>query len=212
VLSTGEDINVLVMDTEVYSNTGGQASKATPRGATAKFAVSGKASAKKDLGAFARAYGNVYVAQIALGANESQTVRALLEADAWRGPSLVIAYSTCIAHGITMATSMSHQKDAVSSGYWELYRYSPSEDEHTHPFALDSRPPSTPLRDFLLAETRFSALARSDPARARELFALAQHDVTERRRYYEQLAGVERTLAHVGPDAAEDEGEESEED
>ena len=195
VLSSGRDINVLVMDTEVYSNTGGQASKATPRGATAKFAVSGKASAKKDLGAFARAYGNVYVAQIALGANETQTVRALLEADAWRGPSLVIAYSTCIAHGIDMSTSMTHQKAAVSSGYWELYRYSPTEAEHGQPFQLDSKAPSTPLNDFLLAETRFSALARSNPARARELFSLAQHDVTERRRYYEQLAGVERAIA-----------------
>jgi pyruvate-ferredoxin/flavodoxin oxidoreductase len=211
VLSSGEDINVLVMDTEVYSNTGGQASKSTPRGATAKFAVAGKESAKKDLGAFARAYGNVYVAQIALGANETQTVRALLEADAWRGPSLVIAYSTCIAHGIDMTTSMTHQKAAVSSGYWELYRYSPTSDEHETPFQLDSKPPSTPLRDFLLAETRFSALARANPARARELFALAQHDVTERRHYYEQLAGVERALARPGtgedadPDAFEEE-------
>ncbi len=202
VLSSGKDINVLVMDTEVYSNTGGQASKSTPRGATAKFANSGKASAKKDLGAFARAYGNVYVAQIALGANENQTVRALLEADAFRGPSLVIAYSTCIAHGIDMSTSMTHQKSAVSSGYWELYRYSPTEDEHAQPFHLDSKAPSTPLRDFLLAETRFSALARSNPTRARELFSLAQQDVTERRRYYEQLAGVERAVASL--DGADD--------
>ena len=201
VLSSGEDVNVLVMDTEVYSNTGGQASKSTPRGATAKFATAGKGSAKKDLGAFARAYGDVYVAQIALGANETQTVRALLEADAWRGPSLVIAYSTCIAHGIDMSTSMTHQKAAVSSGYWELYRYSPTTEEHAQPFQLDSREPSTPLRDFLLAETRFSALARSNPARARELFALAQHDVTERRHYYEQLAGVERAMAHTDDDA-----------
>jgi pyruvate-ferredoxin/flavodoxin oxidoreductase len=211
VLSSDQDINVLVMDTEVYSNTGGQASKSTPRGATAKFAVSGKSSAKKDLGAFARAYGNVYVAQIAIGANETQTVRALLEADAWRGPSLVIAYSTCIAHGIDMSTSMTHQKAAVSSGYWELYRYSPTEDEHAQPFQLDSRAPSTPLRDFLLAETRFSALARSNPSRARELFALAQHDVSERRRYYEQLAGVERAIAHVDggdPDVGETDEEE----
>jgi pyruvate-ferredoxin/flavodoxin oxidoreductase len=202
VLSSGQDINVLVMDTEVYSNTGGQASKSTPRGATAKFAVSGKAGAKKDLGAFARAYGDVYVAQIAMGANETQTVRALLEADAWRGPSLVIAYSTCIAHGIDMSTSMTHQKAAVSSGYWELYRYSPTEEENAQPFQLDSKAPTTPLRDFLLSETRFSALARSNPARARELFALAQHDVSERRRYYEQLAGVQRAIAHV--DGAEE--------
>ena len=203
VLSSGADINVLVMDTEVYSNTGGQASKATPRGATAKFAVAGKSSAKKDLGAFARAYGNVYVAQVALGANEIQTVRALVEADAWRGPSLVIAYSTCIAHGIDMATSMTHQKDAVASGYWELYRYHPAEGEHTVPFHLDSKAPTQPLRDFLLAETRFSALARSDPTRARELFSLAQQDVSERRRYYEQLAAVQRTMAHTVADPDE---------
>jgi pyruvate-ferredoxin/flavodoxin oxidoreductase len=194
LLSTNADVNVLVLDTEVYSNTGGQASKATPRGAAAKFASSGKPSAKKDLGAFARAYGNVYVAQIALGANETQTVRALLEADAWPGPSLVIAYSTCIAHGIDMTTSMGHQRDAVASGHWSLYRYRPETDEHSLPFHLDSKPPTMPLRDFLLTETRFAALARSDPAHARHLFALAQADVDERRRYYAQLSGVERAL------------------
>ena len=125
----GRNVNILVLDTEVYSNTGGQASKATPRGAVAKFAASGKGSAKKDLGAIARAYGNVYVAQIAVGANDIQTVKALLEADAWPGPSLVIAYSTCIAHGIDMSKSMSHQKDAVKSGYWPLYRFQPTEAE-----------------------------------------------------------------------------------
>ncbi len=125
MLGSGRNVNVLVLDTEVYSNTGGQASKSTPRGAVAKFASSGKSTPKKDLGAFARSYGNVYVAQIALGANEMQTVRALREAAAWPGPSLVIAYSTCIAHGIEMATSMTHQKDAVSAGYWPLYRYHP---------------------------------------------------------------------------------------
>ena len=133
------------------------ASKATPRGASAKFASSGKSSAKKDLGAFARAYGNAYVAQIALGANETQTVRALLEADAWPGPSLVIAYSTCIAHGIDMSKSMTHQKDAVKSGYWPLYRFQPSEIEHGRPFKLDSNAPSIPIADFVATETRFAA-------------------------------------------------------
>jgi len=202
VLGSGRNVNVIVLDTEVYSNTGGQASKATPRGAVAKFAASGKETAKKDLGAFARSYGNVYVAQIALGGNEMQAVRALLEAAAWPGPSLVIAYSTCIAHGIEMSTSMTHQKDAVSSGYWPLYRYHPSPEEGAHPFQLDSKAPTTPVADFALAETRFSMLARSDPERSRHLLAMAQSDVTERWRYYEQLAHVERALPHDDGTAA----------
>ena len=196
VLGSGRNVNVLVLDTEVYSNTGGQASKSTPRGAVAKFAASGKETAKKDLGAFARSYGNVYVAQIAIGGNEMQAVRALLEAAAWPGPSLVIAYSTCIAHGIEMSTSMTHQKDAVGSGYWPLYRYHPSPQEGAHPFQLDSKPPTTRVSDFALAETRFSMLARSDPERSRHLLAMAQSDVTERWRYYEQLAHVERAMPH----------------
>ena len=138
VLSSGRNVNILVLDTEVYSNTGGQASKATPRGAVAKFAAAGKGTAKKDLGAIARSYGNVYVAQVSMGANDLQTTKALLEADAWPGPSLVIAYSTCIAHGIDMSKSMTHQKDAVKSGYWPLYRFQPSEIDGGHPFKLDS--------------------------------------------------------------------------
>ena len=138
VLSSGRNVNILVLDTEVYSNTGGQSSKATPRGAVAKFAAAGKGTAKKDLGAIARSYGNVYVAQVSMGANDLQTTKALLEADAWPGPSLVIAYSTCIAHGIDMSKSMSHQKDAVKSGYWPLYRFQPSEVEGGKPFKLDS--------------------------------------------------------------------------
>jgi pyruvate-ferredoxin/flavodoxin oxidoreductase len=194
VLGSGRDVNLLVLDTEVYSNTGGQASKATPRGATAKFAASGKPTAKKDLGAIARAYGDVYVAQVALGANEMQTVRALLEAEAWPGPSLVIAYSTCIAHGIDMATTMTHQKTAVASGYWPLYRYHPSPAEGAHPFQLDAKPPTLPLTDFTLAESRFSMLARSEPERARHLLTLAQADVDERWRYYRQLAGEQRSV------------------
>jgi len=194
VLGSGRDVNLLVLDTEVYSNTGGQASKATPRGAAAKFATSGKPTAKKDLGAIARAYGDVYVAQVALGASEMQTVRALLEAEAWPGPSLVIAYSTCIAHGIDMATSMRHQKAAATSGYWPLYRYHPSPDEGAHPFQLDSKRPTLPLRDFALTEARFAMLARSDPERSRHLLALAQADVDERWHYYEQLADEERSV------------------
>ena len=144
VLSSGRNVNVLVLDTEVYSNTGGQASKATQRGAVAKFAAAGKSTAKKDLGAIARAYGNVYVAQVAMGGNELQTTKALLEADAWPGPSLVIAYSTCIAHGIDMSKSMTHQKDAVKSGYWPLYRFQPSEIDDGQPFKLDSKKPVDP--------------------------------------------------------------------
>jgi pyruvate-ferredoxin/flavodoxin oxidoreductase len=211
VLSTGRNVNILVLDTEVYSNTGGQASKATPRAAVAKFAAAGKGNGKKDLGAIARAYGNVYVAQISMGANELQTTKALLEADAWPGPSLVIAYSTCIAHGIDMSKSMSHQKDAVKSGYWPLYRFQPSDLEDGRPFKLDSHTPSIPLRDFASTETRFAVLERTDPERAAHLAALAQADVDERWRYYEQLAGMHRTVPHapdpdVLPDVENDAG------
>ena len=197
VLSSGRNVNILVLDTEVYSNTGGQASKATPRGAVAKFAAAGKGTAKKDLGAIARSYGNVYVAQVSMGANDLQTTKALLEADAWPGPSLVIAYSTCIAHGIDMSKSMTHQKDAVKSGYWPLYRFHPSETEGGKPFKLDSSTPSIPIADFVATETRFAVLQRTHPERAAELAALAQADADERWRYYEQLAGIARTVPHV---------------
>jgi pyruvate-ferredoxin/flavodoxin oxidoreductase len=193
VLASGRNVNVLVLDTEVYSNTGGQASKSTPRGALAKFAARGKPTAKKDLGMMAMAYGNVYVAQIALGGNDMQTVRALQEAEAWDGPSLVIAYSTCIAHGIDMATSMTHQKDAVRSGYWPLFRFNPGAGEHEHPFRLDSKAPSISLEEFSAAEGRFALLARSDPTGHGHLMESAEGDVRERRRFHEQLAGIERT-------------------
>jgi pyruvate-ferredoxin/flavodoxin oxidoreductase len=205
VLASGRNVNILVLDTEVYSNTGGQASKATPRGAVAKFAASGKGATKKDLGAIARAYGNVYVAQIAVGANDIQTVKALLEADAWPGPSLVIAYSTCIAHGIDMSKSMSHQKDAVKSGYWPLYRFQPTEHEGEHPFRLDSHKPSIPVRDFVSTEARFAILERTQPERAAHLASLAQADADERWHYYEQLATMERAVPHVpSPDVQPD--------
>jgi pyruvate-ferredoxin/flavodoxin oxidoreductase len=197
VLSSGRNVNILVLDTEVYSNTGGQSSKATPRGAVAKFAAAGKGTAKKDLGAIARSYGNVYVAQVSMGANDLQTTKALLEADAWPGPSLVIAYSTCIAHGIDMSKSMSHQKDAVRSGYWPLYRFQPSEIDSGHPFKLDSSAPSIAIADFVATETRFAVLSRTHPERAAELAELAQADADERWRYYQQLAGIERTVPHI---------------
>jgi pyruvate-ferredoxin/flavodoxin oxidoreductase len=200
-LASGRDVNVLVLDTEVYSNTGGQASKSTPRGAIAKFAASGKPVAKKDLGATGRQYGNVFVGQVALGASEQQTVRTLLEADAWPGPSLVIAYSTCIAHGIDMSKSISHMKDAVRSGYWPLYRFHPGlAGEGHHPFQLDSHAPQIPLRAFTDTEARYEMLHRADPERAEALETLAQADVDERWRYYEQLAQVERTVPHLEED------------
>ncbi|MCZ7525877.1 MAG: pyruvate:ferredoxin (flavodoxin) oxidoreductase [Acidimicrobiia bacterium] len=201
VLASGRDVNVLVLDTEVYSNTGGQASKATPRAAVAKFAAGGKPTAKKDLGLEAMSYGHVYVAQVALGASDIQTVKAFHEAESWPGPSLIIAYSTCIAHGIDMQRSMAHQRDAVRSGYWPLYRFHPGADESVQPFQLDSREPSMPLADFTASEGRFSMLARANPERATHLLALAQEDVDERWRYYSQLAEVRRRV----PDL-EDEG------
>ncbi|MFO7592219.1 MAG: pyruvate:ferredoxin (flavodoxin) oxidoreductase [Acidimicrobiia bacterium] len=199
VLGSGRDVNVLVLDTEVYSNTGGQASKSTPRAAVAKFASAGKRNAKKDLGVEARRYGDVYIAQVAVGANDIQTVKAFTEAEAWPGPSLIIAYSTCIAHGIDMRTSMTHQRDAVRSGYWPLYRFHPGADEHTQPFHLDSKAPSIPLSTFLDAEARYAMLARANPDDADALRAAAQADVDERWRYYTQLAGIERTLPEPFP-------------
>ncbi len=193
VLASGRDVKILVLDTEVYSNTGGQASKATPRGAIAKFAAAGKRTGKKDLGLIASAYGNVYVAQIALGADNAQTVKAFAEAESHTGPSLIIAYATCIAHGIDMATGMSHMKEAVDSGYWPLYRFDPRiESQGMHPLVLDSKAPTIPLRDFAAKEGRYSLLARSKPEVAERLMTIAQADVNERRHLYEQMAGVER--------------------
>ncbi|MGA8923376.1 MAG: thiamine pyrophosphate-dependent enzyme, partial [Candidatus Dormiibacterota bacterium] len=195
VLASGRNVKILVLDTEVYSNTGGQASKATPRAAVAKFAAAGKRTAKKDLGLIASSYGNVYVAQVALGADNAQTVKAFAEAEAHDGPSLIIAYSTCIAHGIEMSTAMSHQKEAVDSGYWPLYRFDPQREAlHEPPFVLDSRFPSMPLKEFAAKEGRYSLLARSKPELAERLMNLAQKDVDERWHVYEQLAAVERNV------------------
>jgi pyruvate-ferredoxin/flavodoxin oxidoreductase len=198
VLATGRDVNVLVLDTEVYSNTGGQASKATPRGAVAKFAAAGKGGKKKDLGMIATAYGDVYVGQIAMGADMPHTVKVLSEAEAYPGPSLVIAYSTCIAHGIDMSRGMSHMQEAVRSGYWPLWRFDPSAagDGGGHPFRLDSRKPSMPVAEFAKQEARFAMLARVDPDRASALLERAQRDVDERWHLYEQMAGVERGVEH----------------
>jgi pyruvate-ferredoxin/flavodoxin oxidoreductase len=195
VMASGRDVNILVLDTEVYSNTGGQASKSTPRGAVAKFAAQGKVIGKKDLGMIAVDYGNVYVAQVAMGANPLQTLKAFEEAESYRGPSLILAYSHCIAHGCEMSTAMSHQKDAALSGYWPLYRYDPRlAREGLHPFHLDSRKPTLPLKEFTMKEARYAMLARSNPAQSERLMALAQQDVDERWRFYEQMAGVERSV------------------
>jgi pyruvate-ferredoxin/flavodoxin oxidoreductase len=196
VLASGRNVNILVLDTEVYSNTGGQASKSTQRGAVAKFAAAGKSSGKKDLGMIAMAYGNVYVAQVAMGANPMQTVRTFQEAASWPGPSLIIAYSHCIAHGIDMATAMSHQRDAVKSGYLTLYHYDPrlGMGGATQPLKLDSRKPTIPVERFTMKEGRYAMLAQADPARAKHLAKTAQADADARWQLYEQIAGVHRNL------------------
>jgi len=195
IFSLGRNVNILVLDTEVYSNTGGQASKATSRGAVAKFAAGGKPGGKKDLGQFAMAYGNVYVAQIALGADRNQTIKALLEAEAYEGTSLVIAYSPCIAHGINMTMTQERLKDAVKCGYWPLYRFTPQTGEGGIPFQLDSKAPTMSFKDFALQEARFSQLMRSKPELAEHLFALAQRDIDLRLSYYEQLTKVSRQVS-----------------
>ena len=192
VLASGRDVNVLVLDTEVYSNTGGQMSKATPRAAVAKFAAGGKPLAKKDLGMMAMIYGNVYVAQVAMGANDNQTVRAFVEAEAYNGPSLIIAYSHCIAHGINMGTAYAQQKAAVESGYWPLYRYNPRRAERgLNPLQLDSKAPKIPFEQYAYNETRFKMLTQSKPERAAQLLELAQGDVLRRWRMYQQLATMD---------------------
>jgi pyruvate-ferredoxin/flavodoxin oxidoreductase len=189
VLASGRDVNVLVLDTEVYSNTGGQMSKGTPRGAVAKFAAGGKPAPKKDLGLMAMTYGNVYVASVAMGAKDEHTLRAFLEAEAYPGPSLIIAYSHCIAHGINMATAMQNQKLAVDSGHWLLYRYHPERTKTgENPLQLDSRAPKTALENYLMIENRFKMLTKSRPEEARRLFRQAQQDVQTRWRFYEYLA------------------------
>jgi pyruvate-ferredoxin/flavodoxin oxidoreductase len=189
VLASGANVNVLVLDTEVYSNTGGQASKATPRAAVAKFAARGKATAKKDLGLLAMAYGTVYVARVAMGANDQQTLHAFQEAEAYDGPSLIIAYSHCIAHGIEMSKGLEQQKLAVQTGYWPLYRYNPTlAEEGKNPFILDSKAPSLPLEEYAYHETRYRMLLQSDEQRAEALMQAAKHDVQERFAQYQDLA------------------------
>jgi pyruvate-ferredoxin/flavodoxin oxidoreductase len=189
VLASGQNVNILVLDTEVYSNTGGQASKATPLGAVAKFATGGKPSAKKDLGMTAIRYGDVYIAQVAMGANDTHTIKVFLEAEAHPGPSLIIAYSQCIAHGIDMAKGMHQQKLAVDSGYWPLYRYNPRlVEENKNPFQLDSTDPKIALQDYIYTEGRYRMLQHSEPEVAKFLLGQAQKAVSRRWQQYKQLA------------------------
>jgi pyruvate-ferredoxin/flavodoxin oxidoreductase len=189
VLAGEQDVNVLVLDTEVYSNTGGQRSKATPLGAVAKFAAAGKTSPKKDIALQAIAYGSVYVARVAMGADPQQTLRALREAEAYPGPSLVIAYSPCIAHGIDMRRGLDQQYRAVASGYWPLIRYDPLlRAEGGNPFLLDSPRPRIPLTDYTSRELRYRLLADADPEEAERLAVLAQEAVDQRWRTYEEMA------------------------
>jgi len=191
VLASGENVNVLVFDTEVYSNTGGQSSKATPAAAVAKFAASGKKTKKKDLGRMAMTYGYVYVAQVAMGADKNQFMKAVLEAEAYDGPSLIIAYAPCINHGMRcgMGQSQAQAKRAVEAGYWHLYRYNPQlAKEGKNPFILDSKEPTASFRDFLMSEVRYTSLMKTFPEQAEELFAKAEQDAKEKYETYKKLA------------------------
>ena len=192
VLASGRDVNILVLDTEVYSNTGGQASKATPMGAVAKFASSGKDTNKKDLGLIAMSYGNVYVAKVAMGASDAQTVKAFLEAEAYPGPSMIIAYSHCIAHGINMTRGMQQHKYAVESGYWPLYRYNPQLTEKgKNPLVLDSKAPKIHFSEFAYKENRFKMLTKSMPERAKRLLDEADRKAKEHYDFYQKMAKME---------------------
>ncbi len=189
VLALGHNVNILVLDTEVYSNTGGQKSKSTPRAAVAKFAAGGKQRPKKDLGMMAMSYENVYVARVAMGSSDTQTIKAFLEAEAYPGTSLIIAYSHCIAHGYDLVHGLDQQKAAVLSGHWPLFRFNPDlVAEGRNPLQLDSKAPSLPLEKYIYNETRYRMLAHSKPAEAKRLLALAQQDVLSRWRSYEQMA------------------------
>ena len=192
VLASGEDVNVLVLDTEVYSNTGGQASKSTPIGAVAKFASSGKRVKKKDLGMIAASYGYVYVAQCAMGSDKNQLVKALKEAEAYHGPSLIICYAPCINHGINMSKSQSEEKAAVDCGYWQLYRYNPElAEKGENPFTLDSKDPTGDYQAFILGETRYASLKKTQPAVAEELFKETEESSKARLAGYKKMAGKE---------------------
>ena len=201
VLASGRNVNVLVLDTEVYSNTGGQQSKATPRGAVAKFAAQGKGISKKDLGLIAMAYGYVYVARVAMGASDQQTLNAFLEAEAYDGPSIIIAYSHCIAHGIDMRKGLDQQKLAVQAGAWPLYRYNPALTlEGKNPLTIDSKEPTIPFEQYAYNETRYRMLVQSDEARAEMLLKQAQGDVKSRWEFYKQMAAMHYDGEETGND------------
>jgi pyruvate-ferredoxin/flavodoxin oxidoreductase len=197
-MASGEDVNILVLDTEVYSNTGGQASKSTPVGAVAKFAASGKKVRKKDLGMMAMSYGYVYVAQVAMGASQSQYLKALREAEAYPGPSLIIAYSPCINHGLRagMGETQAQQGRAVDAGYWSLWRYNPLlEDQGQNPFQLDSKEPDWSLfQGFLKSEVRYTSLMQSFPAEAEQLFKAAEENAKWRFQSYKRLASLDFSI------------------
>jgi pyruvate-ferredoxin/flavodoxin oxidoreductase len=202
VLASGRNVNVLVLDTEVYSNTGGQASKATPLGAVALFAKAGKRTARKDLALQAIAYGNVYVATVAMGANAQQTLDAFREAEAYDGPSLIVAYSHCIAHGIDMRLGMKQQELAVASGHWPLIRFNPGlRRVGANPFQLDSPRPTITLKEYAYNELRYKSLAATRPQEAAELSAMAQAVATERYRKYEELARQDGSRFHPATEA-----------
>ena len=192
VLASGQNINVLVLDTEVYSNTGGQMSKATPRASTAQFAAAGKSQPKKDLGLMMMSYGNVYVAQVAMGASHNQTVKAMVEAERYDGPSLLICYSACIAHGIDMSQSLAREEMAVKSGHWPLYRYNPELiAQGKNPLQLDCKEPSISFKEYAYSENRYRTLLSKDPERAKMLLELGQRDCDRRWNLYKQLASMD---------------------
>jgi pyruvate-ferredoxin/flavodoxin oxidoreductase len=189
VIATGYDVNILVLDTEVYSNTGGQSSKSTPTGAVAKFAAGGKSTRKKDMGRMAMTYGYAYVASVAMGANKNQLMKTLVEAESYQGPSLIIAYAPCINHGINMGKSQNEEKRAVESGYWPLYRFDPRlKAEGKNPFILDSKEPTGDFKEFLMGEVRYSSLTRTFPEKAETLFKKAEEDMKERYETYKHMA------------------------
>ena len=192
VLASGRNVNILVLDTEVYSNTGGQMSKSTPRAAVARFAAGGKPLGKKDLGMHAMNYGSVYVAAVAMGANDAQVAKAFLEAESYNGPSIIIAYSHCINHGIDMTKGMRQHKAAVDSGHWVLYRYDPRRTEAgRNPLVLDSGAPVIPVKDYIYSETRYKMLTLSQPEEAAKLLEGAQKDVNTRYELYRQMAELD---------------------
>jgi len=196
VIASGKNVNLLVLDTEVYSNTGGQASKSTPRAAVAQFAMAGKPTAKKDLALMAMTYGSVYVAKVAIGGDPNQVIRAFVEAESYDGPSLIIAYAHCIAHGIDMGCALlNDQKKAVNCGAWPLVRYNPMlKQEGKNPFVLDSKDPTVAFEEYAYGENRYRVLKQTNPALAAELMKKAEEDVKARFRLYKQLSQLECSI------------------